>query len=285
MRETRPAPCSTATVRWHGTARPRSNHSPTCPSPPHTRDVPYTNPFYVPAAEDGASCFLSAARETRSQPRRSSVSPFQPPAALSRCGSLPGRKSRRCHGMATRCLRRGEWAIGPPPPTHTHTYSSHPPPASAHEASAWSLPDVPYLRPKVRLDPPPPRVGVGGAAPCAAGSSRLVAPAGGWASQNCASLWLLPWRSRRFSLLASRFFSLLASSRFSLLASRFALLASRFSLLASRFSPLAQISPALADCSESAGPWVVLNLDLPAQIRATDALGQARGVTAPLRTG
>ena len=222
-------------------------------------------------------------RHDRSRADRVSV-PFSPPPHCRAAGASLAASHAAAMAWPPGASAAESGQLDPPPP-HTHTYSSHPPPASAHEASAWSLPDVPYLRPKVRLDPPPPRVGVGGAAPCAAGSSRLVAPAGGWASQNCASLWLLPWRSRRFSLLASRFFSLLASSRFSLLASRFALLASRFSLLASRFSPLAQISPALADCSESAGPWVVLNLDLPAQIRATDALGQARGVTAPLRTG
>ena len=84
------------------------------PHPPNTKPcvILFTNPSNVPQAEEGTRCLLSLARETRPQPPRSSVRPSQPPAASSRCGSLPSGKSCRWDGMSSRCCRRGVWAIG-----------------------------------------------------------------------------------------------------------------------------------------------------------------------------
>ena len=76
-------------------------------------------------AEEGTRRLLSAARETRPRPPRSSVRPSQPPAASSRCGSLTGGKSRRWDGVSSRCYRHGEWAIGQP----LHIPLSLPPPS------------------------------------------------------------------------------------------------------------------------------------------------------------
>ena len=98
------------------------------PHPPNTKPcvILFTNLSKVPQAEEGTRRLLSLARETRPQPPRSSVRPSQPPAASSRCGSLPSGKSCRWDGMPSRCCRRGVWAIGQPllPPS--------PPPLPPH---------------------------------------------------------------------------------------------------------------------------------------------------------
>ena len=84
------------------------------PHPPITKPcvILFTNPSNVPQAEEDTRRLLSLARETRPQQPLSSVRPSQPPAASSRCGSLPSGKSCRWDGMSSRCCRRGVWAIG-----------------------------------------------------------------------------------------------------------------------------------------------------------------------------
>ena len=112
-------------------------------------------------AEEGTRRLLSAARETRPRPPRSSVRPSQPPAASSRCGSLTGGKSRRWDGVSSRCYRHGEWAIGQP----LHIPLSLPPPSPLltpsipclhTRGSARSLFEIPHLRPLTRNTPAPP---------------------------------------------------------------------------------------------------------------------------------
>ena len=125
------------------------------PHPPNTKPcvILFTNPSNVPQAEEGTRCLLSLARETRPQPPRSSVRPSQPPAASSRCGSLPSGKSCRWDGMPSRCCRRGVWAIGqpllplslPPPPPPTNPI--HPAASHTRPSSARSLSIIPHLRP------------------------------------------------------------------------------------------------------------------------------------------